>query len=125
MRQTVKSHLPTSAAQGDHLGTVRNLLLLSAAALIAQVGITDYGADTSGAAALWVVIGCVLLWLVHSKRSRVARGLIVVTSMVGAVLYSPEAFSDVTAAALVIAYVGQAAPLMSSPVRHHVSPAAR
>lgn len=125
MGETVESPLPRAAARSDNLRTVRYLLLASAAALIAQVAITDYGTGTSGVAALWLVIGCVLLWLVYSKHSRVARGFIVVTSMVGAAIYGLGAFSDVTAAALVLAHVGQAAPLLLGPVRHHVSPASR
>jgi hypothetical protein len=123
MKETVESQSPRAPAKGDSPRTVRNLLLLSAAALIAQVAITDYGPGNSGAAGLWLVIGCLLLWLVYVRRSRVARTVVVVTSIIGAVIYAFGAFGDVTAAVLVLAYVGQAVPLLLSPVRRHVSPA--
>lgn len=119
MKETVESQSTRAPSKSDSPRTVRNLLLLSAAALIAQVAITDYGPGKSGAAGLWLVIGCLLLWLVYVRRSRVARAVVVVTSIVGAVIY---AFGDVTAAVLVLAYVGQAVPLLLSPVRRHVSP---
>lgn len=111
--------------RGDDLRTVRTLVLVSAAALTAQVAMTDYGPGTSEAAALWLVIGCALLWLVYRHHSRVARGLVVVTSSAGAVVYAFGALDDLTAAALVLASLGQAAPLLLSPVRRHVVPASR
>jgi hypothetical protein len=123
MRAIVELQSRTALLQGDSLLNVRNLLLLSAVALVVQVSITDYGPGESGAAALWLAIGCLMLWLVYRKHSRVARAMVVVSSMVGAVIYAFGFFGDVNAAALVLAYVGQAVPLLLNPVRHHVSPA--
>ncbi len=55
--------------------TERSLLLVSGAFLTVQVVFTDYGEGNSGAAGFWFAVGCLLLWLVHRKRSRVARGV--------------------------------------------------
>src|SRR5689334_8766874 len=52
------------------------LVLVSAVFLGLQVSMTDYGENGVGAAVFWFVIGCWLLWLVHARRSRVARLLV-------------------------------------------------
>jgi hypothetical protein len=100
--------------------TPRSLLLVSTAFLTVQVVVTDYGEDNSGAAGLWFAVGCLLLWLVHRKRSRVARGIIVVTALVGAVIYSFGALMSLHAALLAFAHLGQAVPLLMRPVRQRV-----
>ena len=93
---------------------------MSAAFLTVQVILTDYGRDNPGAAGLWFAVGWLLLWLVHRKRSRVARGVIVVTALVGAVIYSLGALMSLHAALLAFAHFGQAVPLLMAPVRQHV-----
>ena len=70
------------------------------------------------------MLGCLLLGLVYYKRSRAARGLIIVTSLVGAVVYGLGAFGDTRAAFLALAFLAQAAPLMTGQVRRHVQAAA-
>src|SRR4051795_5289959 len=67
--------------------TVRWLLLTSGICLLVQTSQTDYGADHQGDGTFWFLVGALLLWLVYRGSSRVARGLIVVTSLFGAVAY--------------------------------------
>ena len=99
---------------------LRSLLLVSAAFLIVQLVLTDYGSGHAGAAVFWGAIGALLLLLVYRKRSRVARGVIVVTALVGAVIYGLATVRDPQAALLASAHLGQALPLLTSPVRRHV-----
>jgi len=98
----------------------RAAVLVSGAALAVQVSVTDYGAGQDGAGVLWFAIGCVLLWMVASRRSRAARGFVVVTSLVGAALHALYALEDGRHAFVAAAYVLQAVPLMSRQVREHV-----
>ena len=99
---------------------MRSMLLVSAAFLVIQVVLTDHGTGHDGAAVFWMVAGALLLWLVYRRRSRVARGLIVVTALVGAVLYGLATLENPHAPALAVAHLGQAVPLLTSPVRQHV-----
>lgn len=102
----------------------RTLLGVSGLALAAQVAATDYGAGQEPAAGFWFAVGCLLLWLVYRRRSRVARGFIIVTSLAGAVVYGLNALGDGRSAFLALAFLAQAAPLMSRHVRQHVQAAA-
>ncbi len=102
---------------------VRDLTLLSAAFLVVQLSLTSSGPGYDGAGAGWLLVGLVLLWLVYRKRSRVARGLVIISSWVGVVVFVIAALSwpiDWRAVLLVLAYAGQAVPLMLQPVRRHV-----
>ena len=98
----------------------RGAVLLSGAALAVQVSVTDYGQGQEGAGVLWFAIGCVLLWMIDRRRSRVARGVVVVTSLVGAALHGLSALDDGRHAFIAAAYVLQAVPLVSRQVRAHV-----
>ena len=103
---------------------VRPLLLVSAGFLAVQVSVTDYGDDQSGAGVFWFAVGCGLLWLVDRRLSRVARAVVVVTSLAGAVMYG--VLLPLTAwpgLLLMVAFLGQAVPLLLRPVRAHVQPA--
>lgn len=113
-----------SGSAADERGA-RRFVCVSGVALAAQVAMTDYGAGHEGAAGLWFVLGCLLLWLVYRKRSRTARGFVVVTSFVGTVVYGLSALGDARSAFLAFAFLGQAAPLMSGEVRRHVDAADR
>ena len=99
--------------------SVRSLLLLSAACLVVQVAVTDYGAG-SGTGGFWLVVGALLLWLVGRRHSRVARGVIVVSAFVGVVLHGLAVVHDPRAAVVALAFLGQALPLLAGPVRRHV-----
>lgn len=111
----------SSAGQVSDMRRTRGLLGASAVALAAQVAETDYGTNPGEAAAFWFVLGCLLLWLVYRKRSRVARGFIIVTSLGGALGYGLGALSgDVHAAFLSLMFLAQAAPLMTKNIRSHV-----
>ena len=94
------------------------LLVLSGQFLAIQVLLTDYGDGRQGAAGFRFIVGCLQLSVVHVRRSRAARGVVVVLALAGAVVHGPGAFSDADAAAL--AHLGQAAPLLTDPVRRHV-----
>jgi hypothetical protein len=102
----------------------RRLVVLSGVALAAQVAATDYGAGRGAAAGLWFALGCLMLGLVYSRHSRTARGFVIVTSLVGAVVYGVGALGDARSAFLAFAFLAQAAPLMSRQVRRHVQAAA-
>lgn len=109
---------PTAPADASR---VRHLVLLSGVFLVIQVAGTDYGASAAdGAAVFWFVVGAVLLWFVDRRRSRVARGLVVVSGLMGAVVYALMAFASLHAAVLAVAFLGQALPLLAGPVRRHV-----
>jgi len=99
------------------------MVLLSGGFLAVQVSATDYGEGILDGqpGALWFLLGCVLLWLVQQRRSRVARGVIVLVSLAGAVIYGLDARDSGRAALLAVAYLGQALPLLTVWVRHHVS----
>ena len=110
-------------------------MLLSGAFLAVQVRETDYGEGNAGAAGFWFAIGVLLLWLVHRRRSRVARGVVIVMALVGAVLYGLVAVGVAGvhghgapalphAVLLALAHLGQAMPLLTGPVRRHVQTAA-
>lgn len=99
---------------------VRWLLGLSAACLVVRVSLTDYGPDDRTAGTPWVLLGLTMLWLIYRLRSRVARGVIVVTSLTGAVACALAAFTSGHAALLAILFAGQALPLLTRPVRNHV-----
>ena len=115
--------LPMSGSASDERGTLR-LVGVSGVGLAAQVATTDYGAGHAGAAVFWFVLGCLLLWLVYRKHSRAARGFVIVTSLVGAVVYGLSALGDARSAFLALAFLAQAGPLMSSRVRRHVQASA-
>jgi 4-hydroxybenzoate polyprenyltransferase len=118
MATEVQSPSVSGSADGEF--SARSLVRLSGAFLVVQVLATYYGLGNSGAAVLWLVVGCLVLWAVYRKRSRLARGIVVVTSLVGAVIYGLSAVGDAHAAVLAVAYLGQAVPLLLSPVRRHV-----
>jgi hypothetical protein len=103
---------------------VGRLVLVSLAALGVQVSLTDYGPGAESAAGGWLLIGCLLLWLVYRKRSRVARGMVVVPSLAGAVVYGMAALGGErigpVPALIALAYLAQALPLLTGPVRRHV-----
>jgi MYXO-CTERM domain-containing protein len=72
---------------------VRSCVFLSAAFLLIQVSATHHGTSETGAAAFWFALGAGLLWLVYRRRSRAARAVAVVTSLLGAVMYGASARS--------------------------------
>ena len=111
--------VPMTGSASDERGT-RRLVAVSGAALAAQVVATDYGAGHAGAAGFWFVLGCLLLWMVYRKRSRAARGFVIVTSLVGVVVYGLGALGDARSAFLALVFLAQAAPLMAGQVRRHV-----
>jgi hypothetical protein len=112
--------LRARATASPPVSGVRRRLLMSGFFLLVQVAATDYGvgADT-GAAVLWFAVGAGLLLLVY-RRSRVARAVVVIGALFGAIIYALGAFENVRAAVLALAYVGQALPLLTGPIRRHV-----
>lgn len=102
---------------------VKWLVLISGVFLAIQVAVTDYGSgqEDSPVALLWFVVGAVLLGLVYKKHSRFARAIVIVLSNVGALVYASNALTDSHSAVLVVAFAGQAVPLMFSPVHRHVN----
>jgi len=120
MTTTAPAPLGSPTAPTD-AGRVRRLVLLSGVFLLIQVARTDYGEPAAdGAAVVWFIVGAALLWLVYRRRSRVARGLVVLGGLMGAVVYAIGATESLHAALLALAFFGQALPMMSGPVRRHV-----
>lgn len=120
MEATVEAQPLSKSDSGEDERGARRLVVLSGVALAAQVAATDYGTDQAAAAGLWFVLGCLLLGLIYRKRSRTARVFVIVTSLVGAVLYGLGALGDARSAFLALAFLAQAAPLMTKEVRRHV-----
>jgi hypothetical protein len=118
------SLVPGHVAAGERT-VVRWLLLMSGICLLVQTFQTHYGAGHQGEGVFWFLVGALLLWFVYRRSSRVARGLIVVTSLFGAVAYGIQAPGDAHAALVALACLGQALPLLSGPVRRHVQVAGR
>jgi hypothetical protein len=108
----------------DNRPILHSLLLLSGAFSAVQALLSDYGDGNSAAAGFWFAVDCLLLVVVYRKRSRVARGVIIVTALVGAVIYGLASLENEHAAVLALAYLGQAVPLLTGPVRQHVAPRA-
>jgi hypothetical protein len=103
----------------------RRLLLiplgLSALFLALQTALSTYGSmDSEATGRFWLVIGCLLLVAVYRWRSRVARGVVVVSAFVGVVIYGLAALTDPHAALVALSFLGQALPLLTKPVRRHV-----
>ena len=99
---------------------MRALLLLSGVFLAVQVLLTDHGDGNSAAAVFWLGLGCLLLWVVFRTGSRAARGVIIVTSLAGTIVYALATPENPHAAVLALAFLGQAVPLLMGPVRQHV-----
>ncbi len=98
------------------------LVLVSAVCLAAQVVLTDYGKDGVGAAVFWFVIGLWMLWLVYRRHSRVARILLISTSLIGAVVYGVGAVTHPRDALLMLLFLGEGLPLVFPQVADHVRP---
>ena len=114
-----------SREASSHASAAKRLVLLSGAFLVLQVASTNYGRGPGEPAVAtgWLVIGAVLLWLVFRKHSRLTRGIIIVTSFAGAIIYALVAVEDARAGLLAMFYLGQALPLLAAPVRQHVQAA--
>jgi hypothetical protein len=118
-QSTDEDRTPETAGQ---LSAVKQLVVLSGVFLVLQVAGTNYGdgSEEPAAALAWLALGAVLLWFVYRQRSRVARAITIVTSLVGAVVYAVAAVGDAHAGLLAVFYVGQALPLLATPIRRHV-----
>lgn len=99
------------------------LIVVSGLFLVLQVSATGYGMSVSGAGGLfWAVVGTILLWFVYRRRSRVARGFIIVLALFGAIVYAIGALDDAWVSAfLAFTFLGQALPLLTPPIRRHVT----
>jgi peptidoglycan/LPS O-acetylase OafA/YrhL len=96
------------------------LIALSWAFLAIQVSATDYGTEGPDLALGWLLIGSLLLLLVHRRRSRIARGLVIVPAMTGAIGCAIASFTDGSAGFVAVTFLGQALPLLTPAVRRHV-----
>ena len=104
--------------------SVADYAVMSGVSLAGQVALTDFGAGEDGQRVFWLLVGVLLLWLVVRRRSRAARAFVVVTSLLGGVIYALVLLSypggPLHAAVLSALFFGQALPLMTRPVREHV-----
>ncbi len=103
---------------------VATYAVVSGLCLAGQVALTDFGGRNDGQRVFWLVVGVLLLWLVVSRRSRLARSFVVVTSLLGGVVYALVLLAypggPLHAAVLSALFFGQALPLMTRPVSEHV-----
>lgn len=106
------------AARRRELRRTDRWLLVSGACLALEIVLTDSGPMERGTAAFYLVVGLALLALVR-RGNAVARGVIVVTSSVGAIIHALSAHSF-TGVALTLLFAGQAAALLTPAVRNHV-----
>ncbi|MCZ2837694.1 hypothetical protein [Modestobacter sp. VKM Ac-2985] len=121
MRAPVQPSTDETAVAAPHREHVRVALGLSALFLALQVVLTDHGHVGAEAAGWsWMVVGCLLLATVYRGHSRVARGVVVVSALVGVVVYGLAALTDPRAALVALSFLGQALPLLTAPVRQHV-----
>ena len=99
---------------------VRGLLLLSLAFLVPQQMLTRYPRGDDGAT-VWLVVGCLLLWLIYRRNSARARAFSVYPAVIGAWIYACQIPREGSSAAvLALLFLGQALPLVARPVREHV-----
>ncbi|HEX6247039.1 MAG TPA: hypothetical protein VFZ64_04155 [Nocardioidaceae bacterium] len=98
----------TSTTHSTDASRARLLVLVSAVFLALQVVNTDYGTgvDARGTAGLWFVVGVGFLWFVYRRRSRLARSILLVTSLGGAVAYSLVALENADAVLLAVFFLG-------------------
>lgn len=122
MHQSANSTSVLGLPTARRASAAKWFVLLSALCLALQVSVTDYGAGSERPATAvgWLLLGLALLWLVYRRRSRLARGTIVIVSIAGAVIYAAAAMDSGRSALLVALYLGQALPLLTVPVRRHV-----
>lgn len=118
VRQTV--HLGHEATHADDFGRVRVLLLVSVGCLVARWSVSRYVLD-SDADGFLLLVELLLLWLVYSRRSRVARILFVLPALAGAIVFVLVTLAGYPQAGLVaLLLLGEAVPLLLGPVRRHV-----
>ena len=102
---------------------VATCAVISGVCLAGQVALTDFGGG-NGPRVFWLLVGVLLLWLVVWRRSRSARAFVVVSSLLGGIIYALLLLAypggPVHAAVLSVLFFGQALPLMTRSVRDHV-----
>lgn len=100
---------------------LRVWLWVSGACLLGQVFYTDYGAGSESQSWFWAFAGIALLWLVAKRRRGLARAFIIITALLGAVVFVAANPTGVHAWPLAALYLGQALPLLTPTVRAHVT----
>ncbi len=101
--------------------TPRRWILVSAVAVLAEIGVDLIGPERfEGPALPFTLLLLVLVW----RRSAVARGVVVVLALTGAIIFGLGAVFGETErlhyALTALAYLGQAVPLLTPAVRDHV-----
>jgi FtsH-binding integral membrane protein len=101
---------------------IRACLRFAAFALVVVALSTNHGdGSPTGGTVTTLVVGGLLLWLVRVRRSRVARGVLVVWSAFGLVVHAVVALSlEADGLLLAAAYLGVLLPMTSPAVRAHV-----
>lgn len=61
--------------------------VISGVSLAGQVALTDFG-GSNGPRVFWLLVGVLMLWLVVWRRSRLARVFVVVSSLLGGIMYA-------------------------------------
>ncbi len=102
---------------------LRVWLWVSGACLVGQAFFTNYPAGSEGQRWFWILAGVAMLWLVAKRRSRLARAFVVVTSLLGAVVFVASDPTGAHAWTLAALYLGQALPLLTPTVRAHLDSA--
>ena len=122
MTESVQEAPVAGRAPDGRRAPVGLLILASAVCLLLQVAGTDYGmgARDRDAAVFWFAVGAALLALVYYKRSSIACNVAAATAVIGTVIYVVASLSG-GSFILALLYFGQALPLLTPPVRQHVS----
>lgn len=110
---------------GNPAPYVGELVLVALAALGTQVVAMGYGADPLTWPTYWFTAGFVLLALVQLRRSSLARGVIVVACIGGAIVSLPGLVGSQGVSVLFVAFLVEAAALLAPPVGRHVHGAVR
>lgn len=97
---------------------------LAGAGLVLQTWLVEYDASSGPAiSAFWLAVGVFLLWLVHQRRSQVARWLLVVAGGLGTVLYATSTIAGalplLTGLGLVAGFGIQAVAMLRGSVVEH------
>jgi hypothetical protein len=110
---------PRRPVPGNPAPYVGELVLLALAALCTQAIAMGYGGDPLTWPTYWFAGGFALLALVQLRRSSLARALVVVACIGGAIVCLPFA-GHPGVSVLMVSFVIEAVALLAPPVSRHV-----
>lgn len=115
--------MPPRAERPVDTTVVGRLLLLASLCLMLQVGAIDLGSggQVTVVKTMWLAAGLTCLWLLHRRRSALARAFILVAALVPALQLGFSATVEDGQVLIAVACLVQAIVLVTPSVRAHVS----